>query len=212
MLIIAIDGVSPETFGRQRVGGDLQLVTDNLKALISEKRRQNSKTCAICLQFLVFDYNRFETKVATQFALALGVDELHFIKATTIPWLDTSKPKVGFNPLAGHMLPRCAWPFFSAVVHSNGDVVGCCKYRMAEKYLKPDQVRRLGSFLQDGFQNVYQGKQYQMARAMAASPRRAGHQPDHFCSGCGSLYANPAETEIMLSGGCRPTGSASTEQ
>ncbi|WP_198038947.1 radical SAM/SPASM domain-containing protein [Skermanella stibiiresistens] len=198
LLLVAVDGISPETFGQQRIGGDLKLVTDNLRAIAAEKVLQQSTTCIVCLQYLVFDFNRHEKKAAKQFARSMGVDELHFIEATTSPWLETYKPKSGFNPLPDRLLPRCAWPYFSAVVHGRGDVLGCCKYRMTDKYLRPDELRSLGNLKEESFETIYRSQQYHLARSMVSSPTKTGNQPNHFCSGCGTLYGEPVVEAIPL--------------
>ena len=54
-------------------------------------------------------------------------------------------PRAGWLPRPKAALPRCAWPFFSAVVSPSGNVYACCNYRMDDNYLRPEAVRPMGS-------------------------------------------------------------------
>ncbi|BAT61489.1 molybdenum cofactor biosynthesis protein A [Variibacter gotjawalensis] len=186
-LLVAVDGISKETFGRQRIGGKFDLIFENARALVEERRKQGSAFPRLQLQFLVFDFNRHEKPLVAQFARDLGFDEVHFVRGATTPWIAGAQPIAG-PPKGPSPLPRCSWPYFSAVVLSNGQIAGCCKYRMSDIY-DGGTITALGDVSTATFGEIYRGTAYRMARAMSSNPRSAGVQQGHFCNGCASLYS-----------------------
>ena len=205
LLIVAIDGITPETFGRERIGGRLDWIAANIEAIVAAKKRLNVASCKICIQFLVFNHNRHEIAAVRRQAALWETDELHVIEATTRPWAESARARSGFNPLPDRARPRCAWPFFSSVIYSTGDVVGCCKYRIDDVPLRGTATRAMGNVNAQSFGDVYRAGPYRLARRMALSPAKAGRIDDHFCTGCAALYADEVvaqrPVEPVLQGG-----------
>jgi len=74
-LILSIDGATQETYEKYRVGGDLEVVLNNVRTLVETRKRLGKKTPYIFWQFLVFRHNEHEIEQARDLALGLGVDE-----------------------------------------------------------------------------------------------------------------------------------------
>jgi pyruvate-formate lyase-activating enzyme len=184
MLIVAVDGVSAETFGRQRIRGDWELVRRNLQLLQQIKQELDTSRPVVVLQYLAFDFNAHERARLPAFARSHGVDELHIIEGSTTPWVVTHASKPAWRPRPGKLLPVCSWPFFSMVVNSNGQISGCCEYRLAQHHVRSAGVRDMGDAKQDLLTDIYRGPSYVAARRLAAAPRRAGEPKGHFCEGC----------------------------
>lgn len=72
-IIVSCDGANAESYSKYRVGGDFNLVMDNLKLMVTKKEELNA-TVAIVWNFLVFKHNESEVEEARRIANSLGVD------------------------------------------------------------------------------------------------------------------------------------------
>jgi radical SAM protein with 4Fe4S-binding SPASM domain len=71
---VSLDGASPETYARYRVGGDFGLALANLERLVATRRRLGSKTPRIVWKFIVHRHNAHEVETARRMAREVGVD------------------------------------------------------------------------------------------------------------------------------------------
>jgi len=72
----SIDGATPETYARIRVGGDLAAVLDNIRGLAAEKKARGSATPFLNMQFTVQRDNLREIPAAARLAASLGINHL----------------------------------------------------------------------------------------------------------------------------------------
>ncbi|MBB3955504.1 radical SAM protein [Novosphingobium sediminicola] len=183
-LIIAIDGLSPETFGQQRIRGDLDIVENNLRRLVQFRK---GKHPLITLQYLVFDHNSHEVPLLEDYRRRMGIDDMLVFRGSDgrkHPWVDRFAPRKGWRPWPKKRMPLCGWPYLSALVATDGHVYGCCHYRMEENYLHRDTARPLGNIHKQSMDKIYASPAYKEARQLSADPGRHGPMPDHFCHGC----------------------------
>jgi radical SAM protein with 4Fe4S-binding SPASM domain len=75
-IIIAMDGITQESYERYRQSGDLATVLEGIRNLVRHKRILNSETPLINLRFLVMKHNEHEVPELKQLAKSLGVDVL----------------------------------------------------------------------------------------------------------------------------------------
>ena len=78
MLSVSLDGATAETYRRYRVGGDFELVVDNLRRFIDRKRQLGLSAPLIEWRFLRFGHNEHEEELARTLAREWGVDLLEF--------------------------------------------------------------------------------------------------------------------------------------
>lgn len=83
LLSIACDGASRETYEKYRVGGDFDLVMNNMKRFIARKRERGLQYPLIEWRFLVFSHNEHEVDHARKMALDIGVDIVDFYFGVT---------------------------------------------------------------------------------------------------------------------------------
>ena len=74
-MVLSIDGASQGVYERYRVGGDLALVLDNIRRMLTARAENGGVGPRLRWQFLVFQWNRHEVGMARQLAHDLGVDE-----------------------------------------------------------------------------------------------------------------------------------------
>ncbi|MHB2026032.1 MAG: radical SAM/SPASM domain-containing protein [Elusimicrobiota bacterium] len=79
ILSVSIDGISQETYGKYRVGGRLEKVLENLRALVSARAELGSPTPRIVWQFLVFRHNEHEAPLVENFAKSRGADQVSLV-------------------------------------------------------------------------------------------------------------------------------------
>ncbi|MBU1148054.1 MAG: radical SAM protein, partial [Candidatus Omnitrophica bacterium] len=80
-VIVSIDGITPETYSKYRIGGDFEKAMGNMKLLIKKKRELESDKPYISWQFLVFRHNEHEIEGAKRMAREMGVDHIGITKA-----------------------------------------------------------------------------------------------------------------------------------
>jgi pyruvate-formate lyase-activating enzyme len=78
MIIVSLDGATPETYQQYRRGGDFDLVVDNMRRLISLKKKLRLTYPLIEWRFLRFKHNEHEEKQVRALAKAWRVDLLEF--------------------------------------------------------------------------------------------------------------------------------------
>jgi radical SAM protein with 4Fe4S-binding SPASM domain len=78
LLIFSLDGTNQETYKKYRVGGNYKLVMETLKRLADAKKRLNSNTPLIELQFLIFKHNQAEIDQIISIGKELALNRISF--------------------------------------------------------------------------------------------------------------------------------------
>lgn len=141
-LVVALDGVCPETYTRYRRNGDFSLVVANMKRIQDAKRRLGSNLPLVRWQFLVFRHNEHEIDRAMQVYKDWGADSISFqgpqmpfephndgIEPSTIPQYNIRHPSHPYHDTIKKHLNSgrpCSWPFAIFVLNPNGSVSPCC--------------------------------------------------------------------------------------
>ncbi|MCX5796143.1 MAG: radical SAM protein [Elusimicrobia bacterium] len=79
VLSLSVDGLSPETYGRYRAGGDFEKVLRNLRCLVQKRAELKRKNPWIIWQFLVFRHNEHEAGRVEEFARGCGADQASLV-------------------------------------------------------------------------------------------------------------------------------------
>lgn len=172
VLMVSLDGVSQEAYGRYRVGGEAELVFNNIKFIEDYKKKINSKIPKIYWQFLVNRYNEDEKEEAQNKARELGVDILfNKFRPTTYrevfmsdkekyedlkDWLpqksDISYKKV----LLEGKQRRCLDPWTMFVINFDGGVYPCCSLVGEEYYF--------GNIFKENLEDIWNNRNFVAAR------------------------------------------------
>jgi MoaA/NifB/PqqE/SkfB family radical SAM enzyme len=141
-IIISMDGIDQESYGKYRVGGDLEKVINGIRWL--SEARQASRKPYIILQFLVFKHNEDQVAEIRTFGKTLGADRV-MIKSAQIEysysineWLPVHKKyrrymknSQGEWMLGGNLTNRCKRLWYTTVITVDGMVVPCCFDKLA---------------------------------------------------------------------------------
>ena len=147
-LIVSADGLSQDVYGQYRIGGSLDLVMENLRGIIAEKRRRGTRRPLIEWQCLVTAKNEHQLDDIRRTAYETGVDVVRFANINFYSnldnredmertWLPENPSYRAFASDSGndagedHSTQRrtpCFWLWRTAVINADGSVMPCCLY------------------------------------------------------------------------------------
>ena len=185
---VCLDGFTQEEYSKTRVGGDIELVKDNLTKLCLAKSRHNCSSLKIEVQSLVFNHNKYQQHLISEFCNRIGVDTLTYLNGQLSNYTDYN-----FDNLILHnikptsFLPKCWWPFLSTVILNDGEVIPCCQHRMGEVYTqsRPDT---LGNAFNSSIGSVWNSSSYRLLRKSMRNPsvyKKGFSSHSNFCAKCG---------------------------
>lgn len=186
-VMVAIDGISDETYKQYRVGGDYSKVIKNLENLLSVKTEKANPTPFVEWQFIVFKHNEHEVRSAERKAYEMGVN-----KFTPLPAYveDESWSPVGeeykvevFNP---ERLMNCDRPWTHLNVRADGGVASCC-YEFERK-------DDFGNLADGSFLKIWNNPKFSMSRRLIYQKRKGleMEKSELICYGCLSSGIRPS--------------------
>jgi radical SAM protein with 4Fe4S-binding SPASM domain len=141
---ISIDATTTDVYDRMRPGGDFKKVVDNISTLLEVRKKLNSPTPLVRVNFVKTEINEHQLDDFIDFwkgrVEMVGIQE--FIKPTkSIDIIksakSTDKRKTGF---------KCSFPFKQLVITNEMDVLPCCTFWGEElklgKLEKPEDLLR----------------------------------------------------------------------
>lgn len=200
-ITFSIDGATPGVFERIRVGGKFEKVCENVRRLVQLRSHARAPAIAvwtvvtkenavelpdivrlakdlgvdaITFQLFVSDWGKSDMNAH---ATAARVTSTHPHIEALLRQAQEVADVLGI-PLTiyrANLLSRskpCAWPWTSAYVASNGDVVPCC-------IVADSDTVRMGNVFEQPFREIWNGPAYQQLREQIRS-----HRLPEFCRNC----------------------------
>ena len=137
-IVVSLDGVTPESYEKYRVGGNFDRVLDGIRLLVQAKRDLRANHPVIHLQFIIMKHNEGEIGDARTLARDLGVDRLS-LKTTQVYTSEEaqiylpsdekfSRYQYGTNAVKtkSKISNTCRHLWYSTVVNWDGAVSPCC--------------------------------------------------------------------------------------
>ena len=87
-MVLSIDGATQAVYERFRRNGSLELVFENLRALLVAKRKLGKRTPVLSWNFLAFEHNAHEIPAAARMARKLGVNLFRVVNPFDVSWDD----------------------------------------------------------------------------------------------------------------------------
>jgi len=193
-IIVSCDGVSLESYLKYRVGGDFNLVMDNLR-LLAEKKKELDTKADIVWNFLVFRHNEGEVEEARKMAKLIGASFRTGLMRTSMkdeilkPHKDAiakDRDWIPDNPLYSaydkekcvpkKVIKTCRKPWQEISINWNGKVFPCCA-------VYGDQYS-LGDVKIDSIKDIWNNKLFMAAR------REILREQQHACTICGICQNN----------------------
>lgn len=153
-LTASIDGVAQESYEKYRVLGKVDRALNGLVKVIEAKRRLGSSTPHVTWQFLVFEHNQHEWRVARDLAERIGVDDFGIWGGSGRSW----SPESGLGERVIRPRPAvlCDDPWRSLWVDWDGAVHLCCRAFKAEHVM--------GDLREASLREIYRNERFQLAR------------------------------------------------
>jgi len=137
-IIISVDGVTQETYEKYRKGGQLDKVITGIKTLADLKKKHQSHTPQIIIQFLVFRFNEHQIEDIKKLGKSIGADKVELKSAQ----IDAVKDKAYLLPhhkkysrykyernhitIKNKLKNRCFRIWSTLVITWDGNVIPCC--------------------------------------------------------------------------------------
>jgi radical SAM protein with 4Fe4S-binding SPASM domain len=170
-IIIAVDGITQNTYEQFRKGGDLEKVLEGIRTLVERKRALNSKTPFINLRSVAMKHNESELPEIRTKAELLGVDAFSIKSFDYFYSYESENQRSDFLPenkrlwrwiLDDKGLPLrrrknlCTALWLSPLIHSNGRVCSC--------WMDKDEKHPLGDLSNSTFRKIWFDKKYRELR------------------------------------------------
>jgi radical SAM protein with 4Fe4S-binding SPASM domain len=176
-LIVSLDGMDQETYGKYRVSGNVEKVKAGLQNLISAKKEAGASTPYVILQFIAFAHNKHQIDEIKAYGKAVGVDEVQ-IKSAQIYDFEKGSDLIIDDPAYSRYeqsadgswqirsaLPNRCWRMWSGcVVTWDGMIVPCC--------FDKDAAHRLGTLEGNSLKQIWNSPAYKEFRAMLYTNRK----------------------------------------
>ncbi len=119
-LVVALDGATPESYNRYRVGGDFHLVVENMRRLSALMTPRDRKRLKIELQFIDFDDDAREREALSRLARGLDIWRFSIVQGSS---------REGWPKFTGTEEERrrrgCYQLWVTATINSNGEIGAC---------------------------------------------------------------------------------------
>ncbi len=181
-IVFSVDGITQETYERNRRGGSLDRVLEGIEQVVAEKRRLGSDTPLVNFRFIVMKHDEHEIPGLRDFASDLGVDvltlrKLHFVPGTGTEIEGGSGEKAGEHGSAlvpsetAYRLPLisqngkgplrvernpCRNLWNCPTIHWDGTVCSC--------FMDYEEKRPLGCLRDQSFRAIWYGEPYRRLR------------------------------------------------
>jgi radical SAM protein with 4Fe4S-binding SPASM domain len=197
-LIVALDGITQETYERYRQGGELDDVLQGIRTIVARKRALNSNTPLINLRFLVMRHNEHEIPKLPDLARSLGVDALTFNTLNSHCQETDPTKRALLETRYQEFLPRnrryqrfrytltgdkrrvernpCKRLWNNPAIHWDGTVTSC--------FFDYGEKRKLGNVGTDTLGAIWRGVEYRKLRRAF----RLGWEKLPLCSDCSNSF------------------------
>jgi radical SAM protein with 4Fe4S-binding SPASM domain len=183
-IVVSIDGATQDVYSNYRKGGRLDVVLDNLRAMLQIRNELGSITPVIEWQFLALAANVHEIEIAAELASDIGVDVFRFggargVMASKVTesvannfarskhiLLDTSHPLSEYREDGDKLHPAektsCKWLWGKLAIQADGGVSPC----WSAWFTEADH----GNVQHASLAELWNNERFQRARASAVGP------------------------------------------
>ena len=174
-MIISIDGVNQESYGKYRIGGNLEKVLEGTRNILKWKKEMKSQTPFVIWQFIVFAHNEEELDAIKALAKDTGVDHLAIKTAQIYDFTSGSdllpkkeeyrrytETESSFS-IKNKLLNHCWRMWSGCVITWDGRIAPCC--------FDKDASYQLGNLQNENFEGIWTGSEYNRFRKLVLKSR-----------------------------------------
>ena len=191
-LIVSLDGTTPETYSKYRIGGDFSKVMAHLKLLLKKRKELGKSSPYISWQFLVFRHNEHEIEEVKRIGKDIGVDHIGITKAFIgnkdwIPlneeYSNYKREEIQDDLTSQYFKPPqdriCNWPWEAITINPNGSVSVCCSVE--------DEKDDFGNIFESSFKEIWNNDKYRQARRFIKDKVKSEKGNNNICIKCKHL-------------------------
>jgi len=202
-LIISMDGTNQKSYEKYRVGGNYNLVIENLGRIARAKKKLQSKRPLLELQFIVFKHNQDEIDAIIRLAHDFHLDRLAFKTAMVYTpqqaekYLDKRQKEEIYRIENGKVKRKqdvpnwCKRLWLNSTVNWDGTVVPCC-FDVDSDYIFANVFNE-----RQTFKAAWKNKNYMRFRKALLTNRSAIEMCSNCTEGMKQPYAKILELEDL---------------
>ena len=157
LAVVAIDGLTQQTYEKVRIGGNLETVMANLGHLLEARRRFGRRRQPLIeWQYVVTDSSQSEMEEAKRIAKSLGVDTFtpitDWCQRAAHEGEEDARRRREQRPN-----PACMWLWIATAIQWDGEVFPCC-------HVARGVESAFGNCFKEGFRTVWNNEMYRAAR------------------------------------------------
>lgn len=164
-LVVSFDGFSQKAYSKYRVGGNIEVLKENLERIVREKKTRKSILPFIELQYLIHRDNIEDINKTKEYAKKIGVyirfKRLQFDRSNkkhVKKWsLDCSVENKNVKPNK----IKCEWPWKYIVINYDGTITPCCNWMDDKRFI-------FGNVLYENIKGIWNNDYYTSARLSIA--------------------------------------------
>jgi radical SAM protein with 4Fe4S-binding SPASM domain len=179
-IFVSLDGASRESYEEYRVGGDFQLVLDNVKRIVEEKKKREQIRPMVIWKFVVFDHNKHEVSTVRKIYRSFGFDGYELVLDYGSRNFKSARKE--YRRKNRDDKRNCYWAWHTTTVRCDGEVTPCCRH------LKHDF--HLGNVRQSRLSDIWRGAQYCRLRSGFRSMDASSMHP--VCAQCLRIHQTKA--------------------
>ncbi len=196
-LTVCVDGLRQDSYGKTRVGGQIERVLDNLERTLRARDESGVNNLHVEVQYIHFQHNTDQLAEAAAWCATRGVDQFTDYWGNLHNYTDETPGNYRVRaPKPSRPLPQCLWPHFAMQLKYDGSAIPCCYYRHADQYRRGADDRSVGNVLETSVWDVWNSTDYRALRRLVSDPSRALTEPAlgaTFCEGCPTVYETDLE-------------------
>lgn len=199
-LVFSIDGLTPESYKIYRIGGELEVVVENMKELRKLRDARGRKSPKLIMQWLPMKHNQHEIPYLRAKAKEWGADTVEiktaqvytdYQAAQYLPDMEELRryERQGQRWETKRRYQSCKRLWFSTMIDWNGNVVPCC-FDKDEQFL-------MGNALSQDFKTIWHGEKYNSFRTKLIRQGRIEEMCRNCTEGLKSYYIPLSKLEAL---------------
>lgn len=117
-----LDGFSQEKYAQYRIGGDVEVVKENIRMVAQEKKKISARWPIIDVQVVMFDHIKDEIELIDKFLNEANVDRITYRQESL--GYNAPETTIKGKPLTNKN--ACFWLYMGMAIGPDGSVYPCC--------------------------------------------------------------------------------------
>lgn len=176
---VALDGITQESYAKYRVGGNIDLILENVKLISQAKKELHSKSPQVIWKYVVFNHNKHEVEMVRNLFSTWGFDRYEFAYDN---YSDTEiKIESDIKKNLVNKRKPCFWLWNTTIIRWDGSVRPCCTN---------EKSFIVGNAIENDIKEIWRSNVYSKLRKGFVK-NEYGQYMHPICKKCMGLYELP---------------------